>query len=100
MRNFFQRVIVIPEKLTTLAMIGIMWVLTQFLTWLTSVTGIDFGSVDPTLAALFFATILTMLVKAGLEMLPEKYHNVINSFLAWLATLVVVDILFKAQALF
>lgn len=94
--NFIQRVITIPEKLTTLATAGILYLIVQFEIWFAGITGIDFAGVFQPLAVIL-AAILTMLLKVLLEkVIPESWHPLVNSFLAWLASIVAANFLFQA----
>lgn len=89
--------IVIPDKLTAWAAAGILYLVVQFLLWLSTVTGIDFTGFDGTALAVAIATLLAMVIKALLEkFVPEAWHVYINSFLEWLSTIVVAGFLFKA----
>ena len=93
--NFLQRVIVIPEKLQALAAAGILYLVVQLEilvgTWLSvDLTGV-FQPIAVVLAAIF-----TMLAKLALEKLvPENWHTFVNSFLAWLASVVLANFLFQ-----
>jgi len=90
--NFVQRVIVIPEKLTAWAAAGILALMIQLSVWLTNLTGIDFTTISFVAFATAVATILTMVVKAIFEkFVPETWHTAINSFLEWLATVLVAN---------
>ena len=94
--NFLKRVIVIPEKLTAWAAAGLLLVMVQGLVWLSGVTGIDLTGLPVEGLAVAVATILAMVIKAVLEAyVPENWHTAINSFLEWLATLVVANFLFQ-----
>lgn len=95
--NFVQKVIVIPEKLTTLAATGILYLVVQFLIWFSNVTGIDFTTIGGEVIAAAIAGVLTMVVKLVLEkVVPERFHIYVNSFLAWLASIVGAHFLYQA----
>jgi len=84
--NFLQRVIVIPEKLTAWAAAGILALMVQVAVWLTNLTGIDFSGISFAAFATALAVILTMILKAVFEaLIPESWHNTVNTFLEWLA---------------
>lgn len=90
--NFLQRIIVIPEKLTAWAAAGILALMIQLSVWLTTVTGIDFTTISFVAFATALAVVLTMVVKAIFErFVPEAWHTAINSFLEWLATVLVAN---------
>ena len=94
--NFLHRVIVIPEKLTALAAAGLVFLIVKFELWLVAVTGIDFSGVLVPLAV-GLAAVLAMVVKVVLEkVVPENWHEYVNSFLAWLATVVIASFLLQA----
>ena len=91
MFNFLNRVIVIPEKLQSalygallyyavLAEVGLAALAEKYLGIV-----VDFSGVVAPLAAVL-ALVVVALAKRGLEALvPEKYHELVNSFLVWVA---------------
>jgi|SRR3972149_10347579 len=91
MKNFLSRVIVIPEKLSTALYAALLVFAVQAEVWFAALVeqylqiSVDFSGVVAPLAAVV-ALILVALVKRLLEWaVPEQYHEIVNSFLVWLA---------------
>src|SRR5512147_288262 len=93
MRNFLARVIVIPDKLNTALYAALLVIAVQAEIWLADLVykylgvQIDFSGVVVPLAAVLSLLIVTLLKKFLETVVPEQYHEIVNSFLVWLSGL-------------
>lgn len=92
-RGFWYRVINVPKELQTALVAALLVLAVQLENLLEAATGWDFGGVFQPLPAVI-AVVLAAVLKVVLEnVIPEKYHNVVNQILIWIAGF------FAAQAL-
>jgi hypothetical protein len=100
MQKFLYKVVVIPGNLTSALYAALLVYAVQLEVWLAALVEQYLGvQIDFTGAVAIWASLLALVVMAGLKKLlewvvPEKWHEVVNSFLVWLASL------FAARALF
>jgi len=83
--NVLKRAIEIPEQLQSIVVASILWLMVQLETWIEAVTGWNFDNVFQEFGSVL-AVVLTVLVKIALEnLIPERYHSIVNNILVWLA---------------
>lgn len=91
MFKLLNRVIVIPDKLTSGLYMALLVYAVQAEVWLATLVEQYLGvSIDFTGAVAVWASLLALVVMAGMKKLlewvvPEQWHEVVNSFLIWLA---------------
>ena len=91
MRNFLERVIVIPEKLQSALHAALLVIAVQGEVWLADLVSkylgvqIDFTGVVTPIAAVLALLVVALLKRFLESVVPEQWHEVVNSFLVWLA---------------
>lgn len=91
MRNFLARVIVIPEKLHSVLYASLLVIAVQAEVWLADLVSkylgvqIDFTGVVTPIAAVLALLVVSLLKKFLEAVVPEQWHEIVNSFLVWLA---------------
>lgn len=91
MQEFLARVIVIPDKLSSVLYASLLLIAVQAEVWLAELANkylgvqIDFTGVVAPLAAVVALLVVTLLKMFLERVVPEQWHPVVNSFLVWLA---------------